>query len=73
MRTLQDWIDKFHTDNEATIEALLEARYMKVKRDLEDFKRLLTISYLQETLKSGKKYRSYNEYERRVIKPDFDW
>ena len=69
MRTLQDWIDKFHTDNEATI----EIRYMKARRDLEDFKRILTISYLQKTLKRGKKYRSYNEYERRVIKPDFDW
>ena len=69
MRTLQDWIDKFHTDNEATI----EIRYMKAKRDLEDFKRLLMINYTQEALKRDREQRSYKEYERRVIKPDFDW
>lgn len=73
MKTLQDWIYKFHTDNEATIEVLLEARYMKAKRDLEDFKRLLMINYTQEALKKDKEQRSYKEYERRVIKPDFDW
>lgn len=73
MRTLQDWIDKFHTDNEATIEALLEARYMKAKRDLEDFKRLLMINNTLEALKRDREQRSYKEYVRRIIKPDFDW
>lgn len=73
MRTLQDWIYKFHTDNEATIEERLEAHYMKVRRDLEDFKRLQMNNYMQEILRRREKHRSYNEYEHRVIKPDFDW